>query len=50
MSGKSVFRESGYHMRCPKLFCVPDGDLENLAYCANEITREFNGDKVDVES
>ena len=32
-----------------KLFCVPDGDLENLACCANEITREFNGDKVDVE-
>ena len=32
-----------------KLFCVPDRDLEKLAYCANEITREFNGDKVDVE-
>lgn len=32
-----------------KLFCVPDSDLEKLAYCANEITRQFNGEKVDVE-
>ncbi len=32
-----------------KLFNIPDEDLKELASCANEITRDFNGDKVDVE-
>jgi len=31
------------------LFNVPDEDLEELAKCANEITRDYNGNKVDVE-
>lgn len=32
-----------------KLFNIPDKNLKDLASCANEITRDFNGDKVDVE-
>ncbi len=32
-----------------KLFSVPDENLKDLARCANEITRDFNGKKVDVE-
>jgi len=32
-----------------KLFNIPDSDLKYLAQCANEITRDFNGNKVDVE-
>lgn len=32
-----------------ELFNVPDDDLKYLAKCANEITRDFNGNKVDVE-
>ncbi len=32
-----------------KLFNIPDEDLKYLAKAANEITRDFNGDKVDVE-
>ncbi len=32
-----------------KLFNIPDESIQDLARCANEITREFNGDKVDVE-
>jgi len=32
-----------------KLFDIPDEDLKYLASCANEITRDFNGNKVDVE-
>ena len=32
-----------------KLFNIPDKNLKDLAKCANEITRDFNGDKVDVE-
>ncbi len=32
-----------------KLFDVPDEDLKELATRANEITRDFNGSKVDVE-
>lgn len=32
-----------------KLFDVQDDDLAYLARCANEITRDFNGNKVDVE-
>ena len=32
-----------------KLFNVPDEDLKELARCANEITRDYNGNKVDVE-
>ena len=31
------------------LFDVPDEHLNELARCANEITRDFNGNKVDVE-
>ena len=31
------------------LFNVPDKDLKELAKCANEITRDYNGNKVDVE-
>lgn len=32
-----------------KLFDTPDENLKELAQCANEITRDFNGEKVDVE-
>ncbi len=32
-----------------KLFNIPDEDIQDLAKYANEITRDFNGDKVDVE-
>jgi len=32
-----------------KLFDIPDKNLKDLAKCANEITRDFNGNKVDVE-
>jgi len=32
-----------------KLFDIPDENLKDLAKCANEITRDFNGNKVDVE-
>ena len=32
-----------------KLFNIPDENLKELSSCANEITRDFNGDKVDVE-
>lgn len=31
------------------LFNIPDENLRDLARAANEITRDFNGDKVDVE-
>ena len=32
-----------------ELFNMPDENLKDLARCANEITRDFNGKKVDVE-
>ena len=32
-----------------KLFNISDENLKDLASCANEITRDFNGSKVDVE-
>ena len=32
-----------------KLFDVPEEHIKELATAANQITREFNGDKVDVE-
>jgi len=32
-----------------KLFDIPEENLKELARYANEITRDFNGDKVDVE-
>ena len=32
-----------------KLFNISDENLKDLARCANEITRDFNGKKVDVE-
>ena len=32
-----------------KLFEIPDERIKELATAANQITREFNGDKVDVE-
>ena len=32
-----------------KLLNIPDENLKDLAKCANEITRDFNGEKVDVE-
>ena len=32
-----------------KLFNIPDKNLKDLASCANEITRDFNGDRVNVE-
>ena len=31
------------------LFDIPDEDLKDLAKCADEITRDYNGNKVDVE-
>jgi len=32
-----------------KLLNIPEENLKDLARCANEITRDFNGEKVDVE-
>jgi len=32
-----------------RLFDVPEGNLKDLANAANQITREFNGNRVDVE-
>ncbi|MDX1595835.1 MAG: biotin synthase BioB, partial [Nitrosopumilaceae archaeon] len=32
-----------------KLFNIPDEDLKYLAVAANEITREINGEKIDIE-
>ncbi len=43
---------SGNHISvddAKKLLEIPDENLKDLARCANEITRDFNGDKVDVE-
>ena len=43
---------SGTHIsaeEAKKLLEIPDENLKDLARCANEITRDFNGDKVDVE-
>ncbi len=43
---------SGNHITvddAKKLLDVPEENLKNLARYANEITRNFNGDKVDVE-
>jgi biotin synthase len=43
---------SGNHITvddAKKLLDVPEENLKDLAKCANEITRDFNGDKVDVE-
>ncbi|QLH04684.1 biotin synthase BioB [Nitrosopumilus oxyclinae] len=43
---------SGNHITvddAKKLLDVPEENLKDLARCANEITRDFNGDKVDVE-
>ena len=43
---------SGNHITAEdakKLLDTPDENLKDLAKCANEITRDFNGDKVDVE-
>ena len=31
------------------LFNIPDEDLKDLARCADEITRDYNGNKVDIE-
>jgi biotin synthase len=43
---------SGNHITAEdaeKLLNIPDENLKDLAKCANEITRDFNGEKVDVE-
>ena len=43
---------SGNHISADdaeKLLNIPDEYLKDLARCANEITRDFNGEKVDVE-
>lgn len=43
---------SGNHITvddAKKLLNIPERNLKDLARCANEITRDFNGDKVDVE-
>ncbi len=43
---------SGNHISAEdakKLLNIPEENLKDLAKCANEITRDFNGDKVDVE-
>ncbi|MDH5430409.1 MAG: biotin synthase BioB [Nitrosopumilus sp.] len=43
---------SGNHISsedAKKLLDIPEENLKDLAKCANEITRDFNGDKVDVE-
>jgi len=43
---------SGNHITAEdagKLLNTPEENLKDLAKCANEITRDFNGEKVDVE-
>lgn len=43
---------SGNHISADdaeKLLNIPEENLKDLAKCANEITRDFNGEKVDVE-
>ena len=43
---------SGNHITAgdaEKLLNIPEENLKDLARCANEITRDFNGEKVDVE-
>ena len=43
---------SGNHISAEdakKLLNIPDEYIKDLAKCANEITRDFNGEKVDVE-
>ena len=43
---------SGNHISsedAKKLLDIPEENLKDLAKCANEITQDFNGDKVDVE-
>ena len=43
---------SGTHVSAEdaeKLLNIPDENLKDLAKCANEITRDFNGEKIDVE-
>ena len=43
---------SGNHISAEdaeKLLNIPDENLKDLAKCANEITRDFNGEKIDVE-
>ena len=43
---------SGNHISAEdaeRLLNIPDEYLKDLAKCANEITRDFNGEKVDVE-
>ena len=32
-----------------KLLNIPEENIKDLAKCANEITRDFNGEKIDVE-
>ena len=40
----------GFHQKILKNYStLPDENLTDLARCANEITRDFNGNKVDVE-
>ena len=47
---EKVFSGVGlYAEDAQKLFNIPDENLKDLAKAANEITRDFNGDKVDVE-
>jgi len=43
---------SGNHISADdaeKLLNIPDENIKDLAKCANEITRDFNGEKIDVE-
>ena len=43
---------SGTHISsedAKKLLNIPDENLKELAKCANEITQDFNGEKIDVE-
>ena len=47
---EKVFSGNGISAKdAEKLLNVPDEYLSELSKCANEITRDFNGDKVDVE-
>lgn len=47
---EKVFSGNGISFEdAEKLFDIPDVNLKELAKCANEITRDFNGSKVDVE-
>ena len=49
MSRKSIFWNWNIKYDAEKLFNMSDENIKELAMAANQITRDFNGNKVDVE-